>query len=852
MLKKVLSILLAAAMLLALVAPALAADTVDENSNTGIDIVMVIDRSGTMKDTDPHGIALSATRALADISRESNLAGRGGVSIALVTYGYDVINSTPFYNVSNPMEFQAFSDEVNSSGVPNSMEDTNTGRALEEAYELIREHREENPQHTFAVILLSDGKVQIGDSDGFFAEHGDELNVSVSNRKNSPEWQALTRQLVEESVEKGSEIAAKMQSEGIPLYCIGIYANGDRTTLGDDMRRWAGDGNYNETENISEVQQLMDNLYLRINETADLQPATLRPGGSVDFDVRASAIQVNIRVIPMVDEANWDKIHIMKLENGIETGYSGQPNKENFGGLAADGTSEGSYTIIRMIQPAAGTYRLRIEDGANYNYELAIISLYDLSLTLDNIASISNGTSTPISVRVTKYGNPYHNPGINPMLYVKGPFRDIQSAGDYDPNGLPMTWNENEQNYSVNFTPRGAGNYIVQARMMTTAAENMSEEQMLQVGLAEVRVNEGARIEHSFTGHAIQAHTASGLEEPYEQWTFTLDDLVGGNYLNNPDHVAIDQMEIVFENNDDDLAVNQNGSEINLWPQSAGGMTPGSKTVNFTLNVSVAGSNEPLTIPGSVTIEDLQDGVTRNSTAQVPTIELSGILFGDRTIEQEAIANVNDLFMEPNEDDGETFDVSVLSVEKEEDGNRTPTDKVEANIEDSTLKIIGKAAVKSAVVTLRAKSTDGSTIDFEIQVSVVNLLTRYLMIAGAALAVLLLIVIIIVAVHNANKPAFRRGSTLTIELTTENGTSMGVVSLSRYGKKAVKLSVLCAAGHVSTGKLRTNLEKVLILPRKKSGLVIRRGNKESILLNMDVHTIEFDADRMIELSYSED
>lgn len=299
-----LMLMLSTAAMAALPAPG-AATVVNSQSDTGIDIVVLIDRSGTMDNNDPTNIALAATKALASVSAVDSAGQQGGVNMAVIAYGYGVVSTTQnmpgavegFVDVSDDAQLQRLEEMVDQNEKVGGWEDTNTGMALEEAYRLIEARRVNHPMHTFAVVLLSDGKVDVGDSDGFFAAHpelsSDERKKDRDNR--SAEWTAVNQQETAASVQAGDDTANQMAAAGVPLYGIGIYS-GSADDLGTDMENWAltTGGEFRVTNNINEVYDLMNDIYTKINQHAQIQPLTIRSGQPGYFDVEVGVVQVNI------------------------------------------------------------------------------------------------------------------------------------------------------------------------------------------------------------------------------------------------------------------------------------------------------------------------------------------------------------------------------------------------------------------------------------------------------------------------------------------------------------------------------------------------------------------------------
>ena len=152
-----------------------------------------------------------ATNALADISSVGAAGSNSGVNMAVIGYGYQILGTTSgFLNVSNDDERRMLKEAVDKvAPIPDGNEDTNTGLALQTAYHMIEQQRIDHPNHTFAVVLLSDGEVMIGDSKAFKTARS--ANKSLNDKEET-----------EKSRQAGTAVAEKLKNDGIRLHCIGM------------------------------------------------------------------------------------------------------------------------------------------------------------------------------------------------------------------------------------------------------------------------------------------------------------------------------------------------------------------------------------------------------------------------------------------------------------------------------------------------------------------------------------------------------------------------------------------------------------------------------------------------------
>lgn len=846
--KKILSALIALMLMLAAMAPALANTApvvVGSSDNTGIDIVVVVDRSGTMSGSDPKGIALSAVKALADVSVGEGLEGtQGGVNIAFVPYGYSVLGENRFYEISDERELQHLMAAVDAQAKVTPNEDTNTGVALEKAYAMIQD-RQNDPMtanHKFAVLLISDGEVDVGDSKGF----------KDQKFKDSKSREEAAEREIAASIQKGDDTAAALSAEGIKLHCIGIW-NKDESKLGLDMKAWAEEtgGIYETTNDINAVNDLMAMIYEEINPHVEVDEFTIDGNGG-RFSIPEGVVQVNIHVRPSFRDAS--NCTIAKAD--------GTPWPLGVDDIRQSTGSTESYTVIDMANPDPGDYTISIADGKQYSFDLKLFMIRDLKMELEPVASVANGDPCRIVLNVTKDGNIYYDPnGYQPAVTI------THTNGNTIVNNDTMKWDAANLNYYYEFIPLQKGDYTIATQMVKDNLINISNKQPLCVTDAPVRpANDLGNIE--FKDHAIVKYDANHTpSEGYAPYVIYYDDLERTNFSNEDGRFitgytyAIDQVGAM------DIVNDSAARTITITPRQA------VNNANLEIRATFDGvSSEP--VKGYISIEDEQEDVERsqfgNTVDGNVLAEIKGMLTGPFAGVDETLAvavrmegdakveapldDVEKLFLEPNQGhDGEYFTVSCEV--RDADGN--VSDGVNARIDGATKGLYVQGVTEGTYsIELTATSYDNSEISVIFELTVKDTFMFWVIVAAAVLVLILVIVLIIRGIIVGGKPAFARGM-LIITIESDGDSEQGSAMLQRYGKKAVKMSTLCSSNGIRMGNMRNTLEKITVLP-KKNGIAVHcnikgLNKKDTILHSMDSRTIELDQDgnRIIELEYDE-
>ncbi len=121
----------------------------DENKNKKLDLVMVLDKSGSMKGNDPNGLMKTAANMLTAMMPAKS--GRVGV-VAFNIKSEQVVGLTELTDVTSVNDIMGKVSTIKYKG------DTNIGDAVSDAVDMF----DLNDDHVHAVLVLSDGKPDFG------------------------------------------------------------------------------------------------------------------------------------------------------------------------------------------------------------------------------------------------------------------------------------------------------------------------------------------------------------------------------------------------------------------------------------------------------------------------------------------------------------------------------------------------------------------------------------------------------------------------------------------------------------------------------------------------------------------
>lgn len=158
-------------------------------SDAQLDAILVIDASGSMKETDPNKLGLEGVKLFVD------MLGLTDNQVGVVTYGSDVSQTYPMSLVKNQSDKENIKNFVD--GITRDLEYTDITSGLKEAVKMLNQRNASG--NSPLIVVFTDGNNAIG---------------GVANRTPAD----IDKDL--------AAIISQAQSEGYPIYTIGLNDNG--------------------------------------------------------------------------------------------------------------------------------------------------------------------------------------------------------------------------------------------------------------------------------------------------------------------------------------------------------------------------------------------------------------------------------------------------------------------------------------------------------------------------------------------------------------------------------------------------------------------------------------------------
>ena len=349
---------------------------------SSIDAVLVTDISNSMNKSDPGKVGNEAMKMFIDM-----LSTRGD-KVGIVGYTDKVQREKALLEIKSPQDKQDLKDFID--GLDRGPY-TDIAVGVEEAVKVLQNGAE--PGHEPMIVLLADGN--------------NDLN------KNSKRTQSESDQELGEAVKEA-------KSAGIPIYTIGLNADGklNKAPL-EDLANQTGAKSFS-TSSADDLPQILSEIFASHLKLKIVPIKSMTGTGSfqeVTVNVpNANVLEANISIMS-------SKPIVAELVNP-SGGKVAIPSKDVLLSKSK------SYSLIKLLTPAEGDWKLRVKGAAKDKIDINLIFNYDLKLEMDPIASKSYnpGDEVKIGAYLTSNGQKLPNDELyktmNAVLIVK----DIDSG----------------------------------------------------------------------------------------------------------------------------------------------------------------------------------------------------------------------------------------------------------------------------------------------------------------------------------------------------------------------------------------------------------------------------------------
>ena len=297
-------------------------------SSSNMDVIFVLDSSGSMKESDPEEIRTEAIKMFLDMGQVQ------GNKVGLVAYSDTIVREHNLDVISSPEDKDRIKNMA--SNIPFGQK-TDTGYGLIEASKLLDSGHDKT--HQPVIILLSDGK-------------------------NDPQRSA------QESLNDLNSALNICKTKGYPIYTIGLNYDGtvDKAQLSEISNSTKGK-NY-ITNTAADLPSILTDIY------ADNSKLKVQDGGTIIGNGDFQDLKVNIPNSNVL-EANVS----MLSDKPIELKLLDPSGKEvAIPSSNAIFTSSKKYSMLKIIKPKEGQWTVRVKGVSGSSIKVSYIFNYDLQI----------------------------------------------------------------------------------------------------------------------------------------------------------------------------------------------------------------------------------------------------------------------------------------------------------------------------------------------------------------------------------------------------------------------------------------------------------------------------------------
>ncbi len=338
---------------------AVESDAPDDNGNMELDVVFVLDSSGSMAESDPNRVAPDAFKLFVDLCDDS-------CGVGYTIYSEKIKESEDItaldQNHLNELRNKIAQMNINPYG------DTDIALGLSKAFEIHKASKDFDSKRKKAVILLSDG------------------NTHLIDNSKSPE------QLKKEM----DSALTSLSDNEIPVYAIGLNYDG---TLDKNETQNIADrthGKAYEARSSNELPRIISDIFADIYSINGSQKEITKDGNVEIYIKDKSVFYVNIVIRSRLSIDELNPVLLNPRREDVDLG-GGDKNIKM--------TTTGSYTLIKLIYPTSGRWKLHLDNATNENCVVTQLDFYSIFVK-QKITDLNNtivlGQETQIEATLNK------------------------------------------------------------------------------------------------------------------------------------------------------------------------------------------------------------------------------------------------------------------------------------------------------------------------------------------------------------------------------------------------------------------------------------------------------------------
>lgn len=411
--------------------PVTAQSTSGDYGKKTMNLVIVLDRTGSLQQSDPNRLSQEAAKLIVDLMVQN------GNKIGLVQYTDKVTDRLDITDINGQGEKNKLKSYIDGLGVPNG-QSTDISTGLKEGVSMLAGLQTmENP----VIILLTDGKNDLNESD-------------------------RTQDISQRDMEQNLDTA---KNKEILVYTIGLNADGsvDKDMLSRIAKETGGKSYI--VYRANDLPDIISNVYTDAlgYKLLSFGSDRITLSGNFDtynFDVTNSSVaEANIVIYK-----NGDVQAKLIKPDGTEASL----DNDRF--IAS---SSRNYMAYKILNPNKGQWRLMVKGTRNEEVKISLLYNYDLAIQMDQLSSsIFTGTEIPVKANFRRQGRAVEDENLYKDMSAVAVVENI-SANTFDK--VPITAGEKDYQGKIKFEQ--PGDYSVYVLAEGKALTRKSGPQTIQI-----------------------------------------------------------------------------------------------------------------------------------------------------------------------------------------------------------------------------------------------------------------------------------------------------------------------------------------------------------------------------------
>ena len=394
-----------------------------------LDVVFVLDASGSMTNADPKKTAVDAYQLFVDLLDDT-------CGIGYVVYTHELKDKGEIVQVDDKQTLENTKKKI--AAVEYDLQGfTDISLGLTEAKNMLIDDNIKNDHRRKAIILLTDGNTALPEGGRSIEKSNDEMDITLS----------------------------ELYDYHIPVYCVGLNYNGKMEK--NELQRIADEttGLRYETKSSEDLPGIFSDVFGNIYQLEGEQKEIV--DGKVDIRVSDSTV---FTVSIIIRSA----FSLQELNPVLENPRKEQVTLHNNPDITVSST--GSYTMIKMFYPDAGDWVLHLDKVNNDNCIVTQMDYY--SVFIEQTLEANRPNQQPMALKATVN----NKEGIleDRQLLNTISMKTVITDQNGSQTEIPMTMGKTGV-YTAEWTPSTVGKYKIIAVAQTPKFTKSSEEKTVTV-----------------------------------------------------------------------------------------------------------------------------------------------------------------------------------------------------------------------------------------------------------------------------------------------------------------------------------------------------------------------------------